>query len=76
MTPTPPQKMLTMAELVDIFRVSDSTIERWITKGWFPPGIKGGKERHWLQADLAAVQHLMGRGVWPPGEEEEKPEKS
>ncbi|MCC6419509.1 MAG: helix-turn-helix domain-containing protein [Gemmataceae bacterium] len=68
---------LTMAEIENILKVSDSTIERWIRKGWFPPGIPGGRKLTWLAKDVEYVQHMMGRGCWPPGrdEEDEKPEK-
>ena len=47
MNPTPPSKeeeLLTLAEIVDWIKVSESTIYRWMDEGIFPRPLKLGAE--------------------------------
>ena len=61
MNPTPPSKeeeLLTLAEIVDWIKVSESTIYRWMDEGIFPRPLKLGAETkqrpmRWIRKDVS-----------------------
>ena len=61
MNPTPPsneEELLTLAEIVDWIKVSESTIYRWMDEGIFPRPLKLGAETkqspmRWIRKDVS-----------------------
>ena len=57
----PVKPVLSKPDVCSLLGVSDSTLERWVSRGRFPRGIKAGTQTLWEAVDIAAWLHLASR---------------
>lgn len=59
----PDQQILWRADVCNLLRISEATLDRLVREGRFPRGIKAsaGAEPFWTGLDIAAYLHLAPR---------------
>ena len=62
------KRLITMAEICDLYQVTRFTVRRWYKAGILPPPLRLGRSLRWLPDQVeAALQTPVGANVAPAG---------